>query len=122
MGSIIPILRTHLKETYRAPSSYHGHFVSLLSRLKEAIWYSFLRTFCKGLLDSDKNFVLNLRQLHFGNLNRQKSNESRQGDAEVSFAQLSLPDSGNKAPSIFVFDEEEKYEQNQQHPHKIFSA
>ena len=73
-------------------------------------------------LDSGKNFVLNLQQLLFGNSNRQKSNESRQGDAEVSFAQLSLPDSGNKAPSIFVFDEEEKYEQNQQHPHKIFSA
>ena len=100
----------------------NGHLVALLSPLKEAICHSFRRTFCKGLLDSDKDFVLNLRQLLFGNSNLQKSDESRQGDAEVSFAQLSLPDRGNKAPSIFVFDEEEKYEQNQQHPHKIFSA
>ena len=79
----------------------NGHLVALLSPLKEAICHSFRRTFCKGLLDSDKDFVLNLRQLLFGNSNLQKSDESRQGDAEVSFAQLSLPDRGNKAPSIF---------------------
>ena len=56
----------------------------------------FLGHFARGCLG-----VLNLRQLLYGNSNRQNSDERRQGDAEVSFAQLSLPDSGNKAPSTF---------------------